>query len=214
MSVEASLLSTLSSWTQIYDASQVKISSMNRLNHVLDPPQVVIAEDDRGGVDRICHFERSCSAADLRSSCPELLSLKEVALAKIRYPGILIRNLHGLVRHHSKPKFVGLLYEWIDIKDVMTPKLIANTKPSLRAEWADDLSISLMLLQAINVHPGNVVLIDRDDNAWVAGVGQNRLPPWADALKDGASQGDMPRISDLIEMFLQVGTSFGSLGLN
>lgn len=197
-------------WTRLYKPSQVKISSMNKLNYILHPPSAVIAIDDEG-VRSLCQFKRPVYSKYTVISCPELLSYRQIASANLRCEGLFIRQLHGLVCHESEPGFVGLLYEWIDIKDKMSPDLIANATIELRMKWASQLKASITKLNQINIFWGNAawnhVLIDSNDNAWVAGFGRPFLSDWADEHRTGTREGGKEAFTKIIQMCRQLEAS-------
>lgn len=195
-------------WTKAFHPDDVRIPSQQWDPTVASLDKVLVTNKD--GTTTACHFKKLGYWCQPREENPELTVLKNLALArKTAQNGHFIRSLYGLVRDKSQPGYVGMLFNWIDSKGMMSEDLVETAAPPVREKWATQIQDSVRKLHQLGLvwgNPGwNCVLIDQDDNAWIK-FGNGFLLDWIDDSKRGTVEGDLQGVEKLLRM-LKMGDS-------
>ncbi|KAG8410009.1 hypothetical protein J3458_019080 [Metarhizium acridum] len=191
-------------WTVWYHPCRVQIDMLFRHNPMINPPCKVWALS-KNHQPAVCYFKQFRSGYVLGEENAKLLAQKKLALArgtaKNRHQ---ICTLHGLVLDESGHGFVGMLFDWIDVRGIMSRNQVASASHQLRDKWAQQIKSSVEKLHSVGAVWGNAawndVLIDRNDNAWITGFGASYLPGWVDADKRGTVDGDLQGLEKILDM--------------
>ncbi|KAI0432103.1 hypothetical protein F5Y09DRAFT_329919 [Xylaria sp. FL1042] len=175
-----------------------------------EPGQVLIRPPTRVVVGRNSHstgttyfYKRFGLSFGPQHAKKELMTLRQILEAQIPPPtGARVCCLHGVVQ--VEDGIVGMLFDWIDKKAVLSAALASERTVDIKRRWASQIKATVEWLHACGVVWGDAkdanVLIDKDENAWVIDFGGSYTPGWVDKEKAGTLEGDMQGLEKIMKI--------------
>ncbi|WQF81607.1 Putative protein kinase [Colletotrichum destructivum] len=196
------LLTGLHKWTQSYLPSDVEIIYDSPEKVLIRRPTKVLVDEGNGG-KVTCYFKPFGLSFGPAHARKELKTLKAIAMAQISpAPATWICRLRGVFRDGKD--MMGMLFTWIDAKEVLSRARAEQSSPGLRRRWTAQISTSLEELHGKDIVWGDAkaenVLIDRDDNAWVVDFGGSYTVGWVDKEQAGTLAGDAQGLAKILDI--------------
>ncbi|KAH6982350.1 hypothetical protein BKA56DRAFT_585739 [Ilyonectria sp. MPI-CAGE-AT-0026] len=194
----------LGRWTQTFHPSKIEVC-YDKPRHVLikPPKRVMLIEPD--GQSVTCFFKPFRESSGTAQANMELSAYRKMARAQRVPPHVQISKIYGLVRDGGV--LLGMLFPWIDKKEVLSRRLAKQSPPDLRRRWASQIERSVETFHQHGVTWGDSkadnVLIDKNDDAWVIGLGGSYDPGWVDpemAAILGEDEQGLWKIMEMLEM--------------
>lgn len=187
-------------WTPTFHPSKIEVCYDNP-RHVLikRPTRVMLIEPD--GQSVTCFFKPFRELSGTAQANTELSAHRKMARAK-RVPSyVQFPKIYGLVRDGGV--LLGMLFHWIDKKEVLSSRLANQSPPDLRRRWAAQIVGSIETFHEHYVTWGDAkasnVLIDKNDDAWVIGLGGS-YTPGVDAEMEAMMSEDDQGLVEMLEM--------------
>ncbi|KAM5341169.1 hypothetical protein ACJ41O_015278 [Fusarium nematophilum] len=194
----------LDQWTQTFHPSSVEVCYDEPRYVLIKPPtQVIVTGPDGSPVT--CFFKPFKASSRNARTNAELITHQKMAKAQITPPHVRICPIYGLVRDETG--VLGMLFPWIEKREVLSKWLAEDSPADLRRRWASQIEETVEKLHQEGIIWGDVkaenVLIDKDNDAWVIDFGGSYTPGWVDPDKAGTLEGDEQGMRKIREMLLR-----------
>ncbi|KAF4455857.1 Serine threonine protein kinase [Fusarium austroafricanum] len=193
----------LDQWTKTFHPSSIEVCYDDPRYVLIKPPTKVIVLEP-GGQPVTCFFKPFSPSSRNAHTDIELDTHKKIVKARISPPHVQICRIYGLVGDESG--LLGMLFPWIDKREVMSKWLVEESPSDLRRRWASQIEASVKKLHQEGIIWGDVkgdnVLIDKNDDAWVIDFGGSYTPGWVDPDKAGTLEGDEQGLRKIMDMLL------------
>ncbi|KAL6409843.1 hypothetical protein AUP68_06244 [Ilyonectria robusta] len=193
----------LGRWTQTFHPSKIEVC-YDKPRHVLikPPTRVILINPD--GQSVTCFFKPFRASSGTAQANIELSTYQRMARVQRVPPYVRLCQLYGLVRDGSV--LLGMLFPWIDKREVLSRRLAKQSPPDLRRRWASQIDGSVKTLHRQGAvwcdAKADNVLIDKNDDAWVIDLGGSYIPGWDDPEMAGPVDEDELGLGEIMDMLL------------
>lgn len=196
-------LSELRTWTRLYQSSEVELLYDEPGQVFIRPPTRVVVGRNSHSTGTTYFYKRFGLSFGPQHAKKELMTLRQILEAQIPPPtGARVCCLHGVVQ--VEDGIVGMLFDWIDKKTVLSAALASEKTADIKRRWASQIKATVEWLHACGIVWGDAkdanVLIDKDENAWVIDFGGSYTPGWVDKEKAGTLEGDMQGLEKIMKI--------------
>ncbi|KAH6637284.1 hypothetical protein F5144DRAFT_570124 [Chaetomium tenue] len=202
--VDPDLASEAQEHVRFFDPSAVEVSFQRPEQALDDTPTQVLVDLDGSG-DKVTCFFKGFGAGEFIPLERELEAHLQLLKSKV-VPKVRVVRLLGVVAVEDG-RVAGLLLPYVDFggeNDGVLDELYLRRIPVvLRERWVRQIKEPVQQLHEGGVVWGeataNNVLIDKNDDAWLIGLGGYYTEGWVDEEKRGTKEGDLQGVERIVE---------------
>ncbi|KAF5011807.1 hypothetical protein FDECE_2097 [Fusarium decemcellulare] len=198
-------LDELESWTEFFEPSAVRVAFTEPEDTLKEMPKRVLVTL-KSGVETVCYFQYSGAEPPGGPTEKGLVAYKKIHDAG-GLPNVNVGRLLGVVHATDTHRTLGLLLEHIDRRELMCSALFKNVSLETRRKWATQVTDAVTALHRADAVWGNAsvvsIVIDKNENAWVADFRGGYTVGWIDKDKAGTVEGDMQGLKRTLREILE-----------
>ncbi|KAK2593234.1 hypothetical protein QQS21_009074 [Conoideocrella luteorostrata] len=198
-------LDDLETWTAFYDPAGIILSCTDPEDALFKLPKKVLIDHGQNE----CFFKPCHGTVQI---IEELKAYKKIHKAGLNQDPLLnLCHLYGIVMDDCD-FILGLLLTYIDCGDRplsarVHPEDPDDPPPAIRRRWLSQIECTLSALHNNGIIWGDVkaenILIDRDNNAWIADFGGGYTEGWVAKEEAGTLAGDLAGMAKLRNLLFQ-----------
>ncbi|KAF4453460.1 kinase-like domain [Fusarium albosuccineum] len=203
--LDGDFLDELASWTEFFEPSAVRVAFTEPEKALEKMPKRVLVTL-QSGVETVCYFQRAEGELPGGPTENGLVAYKKIHDAG-GLPNVNVGRLLGVVHATDTNRTLGILLEYIDRRAIMWSALFKNVSLETREKWASQATDAVTALHRAGAVWGNAsvvsIVIDKNENAWVADFRGGYLVGWIDKDKAGTVEGDMQGLKRTLREILE-----------